>query len=92
MIDVKQAYRNAKAMLEGKSVLNGVLELQSGWVFSFELVQEDGSRVKIPQLMVLRGTGEAGEFFLPDYLQELRRAVKFTDQQIAELQSAADNN
>lgn len=91
MIDVQQAYRNAKALLVGKSVLNEVLELQSGWVFSFALVRGDGSCARLPQLMVLRSTGEAGEFFLPDYLQEISGATKFTDQQIAQLQAAVDN-
>lgn len=91
MIDVQQAYRNAKALLVGKSVLNEVLEFQSGWVFSFALVRGDGSCAKVPQLMALRSTGEVGEFFLPDYLQEVLCANKFTDQQIAQLQSAADN-
>ena len=51
----------------------------------------DGSCAKVPQLMALRSTGEVGEFFLPDYLQEVLCANKFTDQQIAQLQSAADN-
>lgn len=91
MIDRNRAYCNARSLLEGKSVLTSALEIRSGWIFSFSLLRDDGTKVPVPELMVLRSTGEAGPFFLPDYLEEICAGTKFTDQQLQDLMAAADN-
>lgn len=54
--------------------INSILQLDSGWVFSFCNAQGQGAIIS--PMLVKKETGEITDFFPPDHLDELEDAVE----------------
>lgn len=80
MANLQLAYQAAQAYAKDAE-LEHVLEVASGWVFTFAA----GAQARESPVCYVSREGKAGPLFMPDHLEEMLQGTSLTDQQIQEL-------
>lgn len=83
MASLQLAYRAAQAYAKDAE-LKHVLEVASGWVFTFAA----GAQAKGNPVCYVSREGKAGPLFMPGHLEEMLQGTSLTDEEIQVLKNS----